>query len=306
MREEPLQFGQDRRLLGILTVPGVPASNGHKLPIFVFLSAGLLHRVGPYRLHVRLARELAKMGFTSLRVDLAGTGDSAPRSGLTNEQSVAADFADILNILDSHQGPSSLVLAGLCSGADNAMRLTLNEPRVVGMLLLDPICYADRGPTGFKARAIVSKYADPGRYRDWVKRRYDTLVRGREEAPPDPLDVDPLISRDCLTREQMPAVFEAIRARNGRVLSIFTYGALRYYSRQGQLGRALGVKDYREFCTELFWPNTDHTYRLELHRQRLIDEIKAWACNFIPAVAASPALDVASAPTILLGAHQSS
>ena len=50
--------------------------------MFVFLSAGLLHRVGPHGLHVRLARELAQMGFSSLRVDLAGTGDSPPQPRL--------------------------------------------------------------------------------------------------------------------------------------------------------------------------------------------------------------------------------
>jgi hypothetical protein len=58
-------------------------------------NAGMLHRVGPYRLHVRLARDLARMGFSSLRVDLADTGDSPLRPGLTYTQSVAADFSEI-------------------------------------------------------------------------------------------------------------------------------------------------------------------------------------------------------------------
>jgi len=61
---------------------------------------------------------------------------------LTNQQSVAADFEEILGVLESRLGRLSLVLAGLCSGADNAMTLALNEPRVVGMVLLDPI-YAE-------------------------------------------------------------------------------------------------------------------------------------------------------------------
>src|SRR3954464_13203392 len=101
LTEEVLQFGEGGRLFGILTLPSVRPRNAHKLPVFVFLSAGLLHRVGPYRLHVRLGRELARMGFTSLRVDLAGTGDSPPRPGLTNQQSVEGDFQEILRVLDS-------------------------------------------------------------------------------------------------------------------------------------------------------------------------------------------------------------
>jgi hypothetical protein len=86
LTEEPLQFGEGGRLFGILTLPSMPPRNAQELPVFVFLSAGLLHRVGPYRLHVRLVRALAQMGFSSLRVDLAGTGDSPPRPGLTGKR----------------------------------------------------------------------------------------------------------------------------------------------------------------------------------------------------------------------------
>src|SRR5690349_11887341 len=120
LSEEPLRFGCGGRMFGILTLPAKIACVERNLPVFVFLSAGLLHRVGPFRLHVRLARELARMGFTSLRVDLAGTGDSPTRFGFTSQQSVFADFDEILTVLDARLRSFSLILAGLCSGADNA------------------------------------------------------------------------------------------------------------------------------------------------------------------------------------------
>src|SRR5882672_2499523 len=69
--EEPLQFGDGGRLFGILTLPSMLIGKARELPVFVFLNAGMLHRVGPYRLHVRLARDLSRMGFSSIRVDLA-------------------------------------------------------------------------------------------------------------------------------------------------------------------------------------------------------------------------------------------
>jgi pimeloyl-ACP methyl ester carboxylesterase len=275
LTEEPLQFGEGGRLFGILTVPSMPPRNAHALPVFVYLSAGLLHRVGPYRLYVRLARELATMGLSSLRVDLAGTGDSPRRPGLTNQQSVAADFAEILGVLESRLGDLPLVLAGLSSGADNVMTLTLKEPRVVGMVLLDPMCFPDRG---FRARALVMKYANPAEYIAWLKRgEYVAWLKRRFKA----LSVDPLGLRDLPTREQLRAGFESIRKREGRVLSIFTHYALGYYNQAGQLGRALGVDGYEQFCTELFWPQVHHTYTLELHRRRLIETIKTWAGGYI-------------------------
>jgi pimeloyl-ACP methyl ester carboxylesterase len=278
LTEEPLQFGEGGRLFGILTLPSMPPRNAQELPVFVFLSAGLLHRVGPYRLHVSLGRELAQMGFASLCVDLAGMGDSPPRPGLTSQQSVAADFEEILGVLESRLGRLPLVLAGLCTGANNAIRLTLKEPRVVGMVLLDPICFPDRY---FRARVVVAKYTNPARYIAWLKRCFKALTRPRGEKQEDDNSADALTLQDLPTREQLRAAFESIREREGRVLSVFTQAALQYYNQAGQLGRVLGVDGYQHFCTELFWPQAQHTYTLELHRRRLMEEIKIWAGNYI-------------------------
>ncbi|MGH8758334.1 MAG: serine aminopeptidase domain-containing protein [Burkholderiales bacterium] len=278
MTEEPLQFGEGGRLFGILSLPGVPHRDARELPVFVFLNAGLLHRVGPYRLYVRLVRKLADMGFNSLRVDLAGRGDSPARSGLTNEQSVAADYEEIVGVLESRLGRLRLVLGGLCAGADNAIRLAPADPRVIGMLLLDPVCSLD---DGFRARAVVMKYTNPARYLVWLKRRLNLLPTLQGESEKDSEMLDPLTLRDQPTGEQLRAAFEAICERRGRVLSVFTRYATRYYNQLGQFGRTLDVAGYQRFCTELFWPQAAHTYTLELHRRRLIEEIKNWAGGYI-------------------------
>lgn len=278
LTEEPLQFGEGGRLFGILTRPRMPSRNAQELPVFVYLSAGLLHRVGPNRLHVHLARELAPMGFSSLRIDLAGTGDSPRRLGLTNQQSVATDFDEILGGLESRLGRLPLVLAGLCSGANNAIRLTLKEPRVIGMVLLDPICFPD---DGFRARTVVMKYTNPAEYIAWLKRRFKAPTIPRGEKQEDDNSADAVTFQDLPTWEQLRAAFESIREREGRVLSVFTRAALQYYNQAGQLARVLGVGGYQQFCTELFWPQAEHTYTLELHRRRLIEEIKTWAGNYI-------------------------
>jgi pimeloyl-ACP methyl ester carboxylesterase len=249
-----------------------------ELPVFVFLSAGVLHRVGPARLHVSLARELARMGFSSLRVDLAGTGDSPPRPGLTNQESVAADCKGIMDVVDSRLGPLPLVLAGLCSGADNAIRLTPQESRVIGMVLLDPYCFPD---DGFRVREAVKNYTNPVQYAAWLKRGFNALTTSREEKNNGDKSVDYLAIRDLPTREQMRAAFVSIRERKGRALSVFTQYARPYYNQAGQLDRALDVEGYRQYCTELFWPQAEHTFPLELHRRRLVEEIMAWAGGYI-------------------------
>ena len=137
LTEDPLSFGEGGRLFGILTQPGTLTRSKLDLPVFIFLSSGLVHRTGPRRLYVRISRELAEIGFTSLRVDLAGKGDSISRPHLAAEESLAEDYKDIVSILESRLGKLEIILAGLCSGADDAIRLTPNDSRVVGMMLLD-------------------------------------------------------------------------------------------------------------------------------------------------------------------------
>jgi serine aminopeptidase S33 family len=267
--EEPLQFGERGRLTGVLTRPNGPRSD--ELPAFVFLTAGVLHRVGPFRLYVRLARALAQSGFGSLRVDLAGVGDSAPSAGLSYRESVAADFKAIKSVLESRFGRTPLVLAGLCSGADNAVRLTATEPQVVGMVLLDPICFPD---DGFQTRALIGKYTNPIRYVEAIRRRIKPSARAADD------DKDPFQSiaiRNLPTPLELRSAFAAIRERNGRALAVFTQYARPYYNRLGQLESVLGIDGFRQCCTELYWPCVEHTFPLEVHRARLIDEITRWA-----------------------------
>ncbi len=277
LTEEPLHIGEGGRLLGILTLPAAPPGNARELPVFVFLSAGLLHRVGPRRLYVHLARELARMGFSSLRVDLAGVGDSSPRPGLTNEQSITADYGEIVSALESRLGPLSLVLGGLCSAADHAIKLAPADRRVIGMLLLDMVCFSD---DRFVVRAFIARYLKPARYSAWLMRRIKAVsipfldrFKGVGQFS--------LRLSNVPTREQIRAAFEAIHERDGRVLSVFTQYALHnYYNRPGQLARVVGIDGYRRFCTELYWPEAEHSYDLDAHQRRLIEEVKTWAAGY--------------------------
>ena len=276
MKEEPVTFGAGQHLFAILTEPARPTGDENSRPVFVFLSAGLLHRVGPSRLHVRMARELAERGFSSVRVDLSGKGDSPSRPGMKNQESVAADFSDIVAGLRSRFNQPRIVLCGLCSGADNAIRLCMSEPAVIGMVLLDPICFPDRG---FRLRSIARKYLDPRRY---LRRLLRALGRRSRVALPGHKgdEVSVLSLRDLPSRSQVSDAFRLIRERRGFVLSVFTSYASVYYDKVGQLEEVTGVDDYAEFCTEHFWPQCEHTYKIESHRDMLVAEVQKWSAQF--------------------------
>lgn len=280
LTEEVLQFGDDARLFGILTLSDAPKLQDKKLPVFVFLSSGFMHRVGPRRLYVRMARTLAQIGFSSFRVDLAGRGESPGRPELRNEQSLMADYKEIVSVLEERLGPSQFVLAGLCSGADNALILAQTDQRVIGLLLIDPTCYPD---DGFRVRQFFRKFTDAPRYIEWLTRKFELLAGQRENRTSDnELYSSPLVIGDQPTLEQIRGAFQAICERKGRALSVFTslLEDQGLYNQLGQLGRILKLPGYEQYCSERFYSTASHTFELERHRRRLLNEVKEWAAGY--------------------------
>ncbi len=145
IRERLLYLQREPELFGILTDPD--AGPLEHLPVVVLLNAGAAYRVGPNRLNVLLARQLAAAGFRSLRIDLRGLGDSPVRAPEPeNEPYAQTYFRDIETILDSLQtqfGARRIVLAGLCSGAYFAFQCAaqMTSPALVESLLINPLTY---------------------------------------------------------------------------------------------------------------------------------------------------------------------
>jgi pimeloyl-ACP methyl ester carboxylesterase len=279
IRETPLQFGEGGRLFAILTEPSYVSGNADARPVFVFLNSGLVQRIGPCRLYYRLARALAENGISSLRVDLSGIGDSPARSGLTLRDSVEADFADIRSVVRDRLGPASIVLVGLCSGADNAIRLVDRDPSVTGLVLLDPVCDRDKG---FEARALKSYLREcsknPTLPLKIFSRRLRSFLKGRRP-------IDPLSYRALPTTAETKRAFGLIAQRDGRTLSIFTRYALSYYNEPGQLQRSLEIPAASAVCDEILWRDVEHTYTLEMHRERVIKAVVDWAVRWVEATA---------------------
>ena len=118
-RETICRFGADRHLFGVLSEPAQKTGR----TAVIMLNAGSIHRVGPSRLYVRIARELAEDGIASLRLDHEGIGDSVLRKpGVENEpyaESAMDDLRAAMELL-RERGYRRFVLLGLCSGAHTA------------------------------------------------------------------------------------------------------------------------------------------------------------------------------------------
>jgi hypothetical protein len=139
VREEAVLFGRTNALVGIITDPPQAKRNA-ELPAFILLNAGIVHRVGPHRLFVKMARYLASMGFIVLRFDHSGIGDSNVREDkLPFEASAISETQDAMNCLSRMRDSKRFVLCGLCSGTLTSFRTACGDSRVVGAVLLNAL-----------------------------------------------------------------------------------------------------------------------------------------------------------------------
>ena len=135
MKEEAIHFGVSKTLVGIVTDP--PAG-GSSRPAVVLLNSGIIHRVGPNRLYVTLARRLAQAGFVTLRFDLSGIGDSSiRRDNIPFERSSVLETQEAMAYLTASRGVDCFLLAGICTGAVVAYHTAHADDRVLGALLIN-------------------------------------------------------------------------------------------------------------------------------------------------------------------------
>ncbi len=137
MKEISDVFGSERHLVGTVTMP----PQGGRLG-FVIVNAGVIHRIGPHRWHVKLARHMAGLGFPSIRFDPAGLGDSrVPRDAASFKEQAVRDVRDAMDHLQQVAGVREFIVGGICSGAENGFNAALTDPRIVGLWMLDGFAF---------------------------------------------------------------------------------------------------------------------------------------------------------------------
>jgi exosortase A-associated hydrolase 1 len=129
----------ERRLVGVLHPASAPATVG-----VVVVVGGPQYRVGSHRQFVLLARALARAGFPALRFDYEGMGDSpGPQRSF---EDVDEDLrAAVDTLLAQSPGLRSVVLWGLCDAASAALMYAPADPRVAGLVLLNPWVRTEAG-----------------------------------------------------------------------------------------------------------------------------------------------------------------
>ncbi|NDK38758.1 alpha/beta hydrolase [Pseudoxanthomonas gei] len=253
-RETAHLFGAG--LVGILHAAAGPA---HPDVAVILLNAGMVHRIGPHRGSVELARAVAGAGYPVFRYDQSGLGDS-PVSAHVSAERRHLEITSAMALVTARTGATRFVVGGICSAADDAFHLASIEPRIHGLLLLDGLAYRT---AGYWWRHLAPRVFSPVKWANWWRSRSDGSP-GMENF------------RDWPSRQQAVATMQAMVARDVRFLFVFTGGAYRYFNHAGQLVACLGRAARSTQTSLAYWRDCDHTFYLQRDRARLQALVTAW------------------------------
>jgi exosortase A-associated hydrolase 1 len=120
--------------IGVVAAPASPATPPRTGVVIVV--GGPQYRVGSHRQFVLLARSLAAAGFPALRFDYRGMGDSDGER--RDFEDVGIDIGCAVSALVRDAGVTDVVLWGLCDGASAALMYAAGDPRIAGVVALNP------------------------------------------------------------------------------------------------------------------------------------------------------------------------
>lgn len=269
MDERAVTFGPGGHLVGILCRPQGPAR-----PVGVLLlNAGVIHRIGPHRLNVKLARSLAAQGFTSLRFDRSGVGDSrTPRDALPQAEQAVRDLQAAMDELYRTYGLRDFFVFGICSGAMNAYATALVDERVRGLFMIDGYIY----PT------LKAKWVRLARRVAWlgpVQAARRLMALAVQKLTPR---VGPDGSETTETAGAVPqkAVFAAhldqLTSRGVEVAVLFSGTMFAEYSYREQFADCFAGYAFLDRVQVFFEPELDHTATALQAQRHLIGLFMDW------------------------------
>lgn len=277
VRESIMEIGKPTPLVGVLTESGMSGDTG-----VILLNSGIMHRVGSCRLSVRLARQLAEAtGFTCLRFDFSGVGDSRPRrsGGAVFEQVAVDEVIEAMDHLRQTRGIRKFILYGLCSGARIACNAAERDARVIAVIQLDGFCYPT--PKAYALhywRRLWSVGAWKKRYERWLGIRRNESIEGSiltgEKADFEVPEFAEDPGRDAIGRQ-----LQGLMKRGVKLHCVFT-GFGPYYCYQNQFRDCFSNVDFGSNLNLEYFPDASHIFTEPLYQAQMIDGIVRWASQF--------------------------
>lgn len=276
MKSTPVVFDPDGRLVGIVCEP--ERRKEQKLA-FLLLNSGVLPRIGPHRINVRIAHRLAEEGYLSFRIDLSGQGDSRPASGHLDywDQSIA-DLRAAIDYLQATLGICRVVLIGLCSGAMNSYAVALRDERVAGLLMFDGYWYRSRW-------SLPVEYWKRFRAAAWseilvkARRRFSPSSSVIEVAPIAPGLFDSDGGAANPPKKDFVAGMQCLVDRGVEICMVYSGSILDYYSYGAQFRHVFAGADFTSRIRCEYRPDIDHMFLLRETQDRMVSLVTSWIAD---------------------------
>lgn len=138
----PIRFANSEGLM-LHGIWHEPVEDKRKNIAILLLSPGVKMRVAPHRLYNKMADRFVRLGYSVLRFDFSGLGDS---EGDIEEELLADLYGSIqvgryvddtvcaMEWVSNHCSVNRFILAGLCGGAITGLLTGESDPRVEGLL----------------------------------------------------------------------------------------------------------------------------------------------------------------------------
>jgi len=267
-------FGSENHLAGTLTLP----SRSQQPVALLLLNAGVIQRMGPHRVNVKIARRVARQGIVTLRFDFPGQGESSSvASTVPFERQAVLDVQAAMDHVQRTTGIQRFAIAGICSGAHHGVTVAQADSRVVGLWMLDGFFYptVKTGLHRLKRRLSLQSLPELG---SWAAAKLAGLIRaaalrlassnvdegqgsGRYPFPP---------------RKTYAATMNQLADRGVDMRLVFSGSMKPFFNYADQLRDAFPADRFVDKVHCRIEPGIDHTLTT-LKAQRLcIDEISTW------------------------------
>ncbi|MDQ6697953.1 MAG: alpha/beta fold hydrolase [Actinomycetota bacterium] len=151
---------------GLFALVTEPASDRRsRRALVIMANTGSVNRSGPGRLYVQLARRWANLGFTVIRVDLGGTGDSkAPSNSVENLPYSVTRTSELLSTVAwarANTDIDDVTLFGICSGAYHSFHAAVQQRNVDRLILVNPAIFylgSDDTVGNSTGKAVIAAY----------------------------------------------------------------------------------------------------------------------------------------------------
>ena len=276
-KENLFQFPPPNQLVGICSEP---QTRDPQRPAVIFLNSGIIHRVGVNRLHVKLSRTLAAKGFLAARFDLSGLGDSPSRTdGLPYQQSRFRETKAVMDHLSASYGIKEFILFGLCSGADHAFRMSGQDKRVKGFILLDG--YAYKTP-GHIVRHLSSRLLKLQIWKNLFSGKYQLTKKLLTTKSKESSAAKTTFAMDIPPKTEAENSLNELDQRNTKMLWLYTSSAAPVFNHQKQFAEMFPrLKNSGNLQVE-YWPEVNHTFTLISDQARLETLVLEWATKLWP------------------------